>query len=208
MPALRGRVLFRNGSYDMELTSRLRLDFNVDAAHSTNISGLPGGGTDPNSLSTDTLFGTPSNSEPFEVTIPLNVTGPSSGIILRVLASSLVNLDFGQDPPPPAEPPGAAVDIRTVWDLYADMNADGVIDSEDILVNHEECEAREHSDLIGIRLTSVLVGAGRHVLKVRCVVDVRIRASIVDCAPAAVVGSPDLHTQLRLEVIPDSYGTP
>ena len=57
-------------------------------------------------------------------------------------------------------------------------------------------------------LPSVSVGADRLVLKVQCIVDVRIRANIVDCVPPAIIGSPTLNTQLRLEVIPDSFGTP
>ena len=88
------------------------------------------------------------------------------------------------------------------------MNTDGVIDSGDILVRHEECVGLERANLIGIRLASVPVGVGRHVLKIKCIVDVRIRANIVACVPATVIGAPVFNAQLRLEVIPDSYGTP
>ena len=198
------------GQFDLSVSDRLALNFSVSAIQSASAVSITGGGTEPKSLSADSAFGCPTNSDPFQIDIPLQVSGVEKAVI-RIAAYGIVRSEFtppsSQTAPPPR--PDLLIDVRTAWDLFQDVDENGIVSPLDILVNHAEGSAFEESfgsqPLVGMRLRSVDLGPGRYVLRVVHTADIHLRATVKGCDPPEVSGQSQIDTQLRVELIADTY---
>lgn len=191
-----------NAGFDLSVNDRVWLEYNVSATHQSSLYRVSGGGSDPNSIVADSAFGCPANANPFEITVPFTVTG-TGDIVLRIATSGAIEIDFG--PSPPDEISQAIVDVRSSWDLFADIDDNGFLSPLDIQVGHAEVQAVEWPQIMGLQLINVSVTPGVYLLRTKCIVDNHVRASVKDCDQQSSSGEPAVDTRLRVEVFADSY---
>lgn len=198
-----------DGWFALRGTDEVLLDFNIESSHHTGALRLIGGGPSPLNLDADSAIGCPTNSQPFEAEIPLEVLGPKTAIV-RVQASGRIQATFGPLPPPaPIVRPSVIDDVRTTWDLFSDTDASGSVTPIDDLIGGAQCNSFQtfvQSPIpFALRLRSFEVAPGRYVLRVKQEVDVSLKATVKACEPEETAGAPSINVRLMVKLIVDSY---